>query len=596
MLVRAAKHSRPVRPVKTLRNGSAQRASLPPSCHGSLPGTRASATSPLVPSEPDSSASSPRTPAPAPAPASAPPSPNADAAAAPPAPDVARTAGRGGLAIAGAKVSFILFGFVQQLLLPRLIGVDGYGAVSVVFAAVSVVNNVIVATGIQGVSRAVSSASPERVGLVFRKTLLIHAALAMIVSAAFAAIAGTIADFANAPHITQPLRITAAVVLLYGIYAPLVGALNGRRRFLVQAGLDVGYAALRTTAIAAGAILFLRLNKSGVVGVIAGFVAAAAIIVPVALTRTGTGTSAGTDKSGADITPRTNDHIAFLFPLIVGQTFLNLLLQTDFFLLRRFIGAAAGSSPEGVKAADELIAVYRGAQLFAFLPYQILMSISFILFPMLARAKAEGDAAAVREYTRTGVRLGLLTTGLMCGAVSALAPHVLHLAFPEKIWTNGGDTLRLLSIGLGSFAILGITCSALTSLGRERDAAALTAGTVALVAAACWILVPRAELGQPMLLATAAATSGAVTLAVLIGAFQLARVAGGFVAPMTLGRVLVALGVAVAVGSRIPWMGRVMVPLQAALVGGIYIVVLMLLRELNNKDLNLVRRVIGMRA
>lgn len=526
----------------------------------------------------------------APASASASESASASAPASAPAPDVVRTAGRGGLAIAGAKVSFILFGFVQQLLLPRLIDVDGYGAVAVVFAAVSVVNNVIVATGIQGVSRAVSSASPDRADLVFRKTLLIHAALAMIVSAAFAAAAGAITDFVNAPHIEQPIRISAAIVLLYGIYAPLVGALNGRRRFLEQAALDIGYGALRLTAIAAAAIAFTRLNKGGVLGVVTGFVAAAAIIVPVALTRTGTG------KSGPVSSPRTSDHIAFLFPLIVGQTFLNLLLQTDFFLLRRFIGAAAGEGPDAVKAADELIAVYRGAQLFAFLPYQILMSITFILFPMLARARAQNDAAAIRSYTQTGIRLGILATGLMCGAVSALAPHVLHLAFPKEIWSNGGDTLRLLSIGLGAFAILGITCAALTSLGREREAAALTASTVAFVALACSIFVPRAELGPPMLLATAAATSCAVTLAVLIGAYRLARVAGGFVAPLTLVRALVALAVAIAVGSRIPWMGHILVPFQAMLVGGIYLAVLVVLRELNNKDLDLVRRVIGMRA
>jgi stage V sporulation protein B len=520
----------------------------------------------------------------------APADPGSGSAAPAASPDVARTAGRGGLAIAGAKVSFILFGFVQQLLLPILIGVDGYGAVAVIFAAVSVVNNVIVATGIQGVSRAVSGASPERAEIVFRKTLLLHVALAMIVSAAFAAGAGVITAFVKAPHLKEPLRITAAVVLLYGIYAPLVGALNGRRRFLEQAALDVGYGALRTGAIAACAVAFIRLNKSGVLGVVVGFVAAAAIIVPIALARAGTG------KSGDVSSPRTGDHIAFLFPLIVGQVFLNLLLQTDFFLLRRFIGAAAGTGPDAVKAADELIAVYRGAQLFAFLPYQILMSITFILFPMLARARAENDAAAITTYTRTGIRLGLLTTGLMCGAVSALAPHVLHLAFPEKIWANGGDTLRLLSLGLGSFAILGITCAALTSLGREREAAALTACTVTFVAVACRAIVPQAELGPPMLVATAAATSCAVTLAGLIGAFRLARVAGGFVAPLTLGRVLVAVAVAVAVGSRIPWMGRVLVPFQAMLVGGIYVAVLVVLRELDKKDLELVRRVIGMRA
>ncbi|HZF51828.1 MAG TPA: lipopolysaccharide biosynthesis protein [Polyangiaceae bacterium] len=593
MLVRAAKHSqlaRPVKPLCALLGDLRADRQLPPASTPRIVARWACiCDKPLVPPEPESPAGNPARPAP-PDPASSPAATPATPATLAAAPDVARTAGRGGLAIAAAKVSFIVFGFVQQLLLPLLIGVDGYGAVAVVFAAVSVVNNVIVATGIQGVSRAVSSAAPERAEIVFRKTLLIHVGLAMIVSAAFAASAGLIAAFVKAPHIEEPLRISAAVVLLYGIYAPLVGALNGRRRFLEQAAFDVGYGALRTGAIAAFALVFIRLNKSGVLGVIVGFVAAAAIIVPVALGRIGTG------KSGDVPAPRPLDHIAFLLPLILGQASLSLLLQTDLFLLRRFIGDAAGAGPDGVKTADELIAVYRGAQLFAFLPYQILMSITFILFPMLARARVENDAAAIRSYTRTGIRLGLLITGLMCGAVSALAPHVLHLAFPEKIWANGGDTLRLLSLGLGAFAILGITCAALTSLGREREAAALTGSTVGFVALACKLFVPQAELGPPMLIATAAATSCAVTCACLIGAVRLARVAGGFVAPLTLGRVLVALAVAVAVGSRVPWMGRVVVPVQAMLVGGIYLAILVVLREIGKEDLNLVRRVLGMRS
>jgi stage V sporulation protein B len=503
--------------------------------------------------------------------------------------DPARAAGRGGLAIAGAKVSFILFGFIQQLILPLLVGVDGYGAVSVVFAAVGVVNNVIVATGIQGVSRAVSSASPDRVEQVFRHTLRIHVALAMIVSVAFGVFAGTIASFVNAPHITEPLRLTAAVVLIYGIYAPLVGGLNGRHRFGIQAGLDVAYSVIRTACIAAGAILFIRMGKGGVLGVAAGFVAAAAIILPIAVSRVGIG------KLG-DAPVRAGEHIAFLFPLIVGQTFLNLLLQTDFFLLRRFIGAVAGSGAAGAKAADELIAVYRGCQLFAFLPYQILMSITFILFPMLARARADNDAAAVRSYTRTGIRLGIVTTGLMCGAVASLAPHVLRLAFPEKIWANGGDTLRILAIGLGAFAILGITCAALTSLGRERRAAALTGSTVILVAAACSTFVPRAEFGPPMLIATAAATSCALTVSAVVGAVQLARVAGGFVSPLTLARVVAAVAAVVLLGFKIPWMGKLLVPVQAALVAVAYVVILIALREIGRDDLAVLRRILRRRA
>src|SRR5690349_20806503 len=59
--------------------------------------------------------------------------------------ETTRAAGRGGLAIAVAKVSFILFGFAQQVVLPRLLQEDGYGEVSLVLSVVSIVNNVVVA-------------------------------------------------------------------------------------------------------------------------------------------------------------------------------------------------------------------------------------------------------------------------------------------------------------------------------------------------------------------------------------------------------------------------------------------------------------------
>ncbi|AUX20618.1 integral membrane protein [Sorangium cellulosum] len=540
---------------------------------------------PLPPQPPDAPAS-PAASAPVdpsqPSPAPSPPTP----APSPAGPTAARSAGRGGLAIAFAKVSFIVFGFIQQLILPRLLGVDGYGEVSVVLAGVGVVNNVIVATGIQGVSRAVSSVAERDVAEAFRRTLALHAVLAVVVSAGFALLAGSIASFSAAPHIATPLRLAAAIVLLYGLYAPLVGALNGQRRFLAQAGFDIAYGALRTASIAAGAILFLRAGQSGVLGAIAGFVAAAGIIVPLALSRTGLGR-----RGSAGPTPR--EHLVFLLPLAVSQTFLNFLLQTDFFLLRRFLGQATDALALGQKAADDLIGVYRGAQLFAFLPYQLLFSITFILFPMLARAHAEGDRAAVRRYTMTGVRLSFLLTGLLVAPISGLAPHVLRFAFPVEIWSRGGGALRVLSLGMGAFAVLGVASAALTSLRRERIAAALTASTVALVALGCSLAVPRAPFGTDMLVSSAVATSLALATAALVAGALLHRVAGGFVAARTALRVLAAMAAAIALGAQLPWLGKIAVLGEALLVGLVYIALLVATRELGRDDLATLRQAFG---
>jgi stage V sporulation protein B len=502
--------------------------------------------------------------------------------------ETTRAAGRGGLAIAAAKVSFILFGFAQQVVLPRprFLGVAGYGQFSLVLGIVSIVNNVMIATSIQGVSHAVSSAPEGRGEQAFRRTLGVHLVLAVILAAGFAALAGVVADLEKAPSIAVPLRLGAAIVLLYGIYGPLVGSLNGRRRFGTQAALDTGYGAMRMAAIVLGALLFQRAGGSGVLGAVAGFVAAALVIVPVALSRTGIG-RAGEGKAE----PTTEAYLAFLVPLAVSQAFLNLLMQTDSLLLRSFTGAAASSET----AADALQGVYRGAQLFSFLPYQLLMSITFILFPMLARAQAEGDRAAVKRYTVTGVRLALVLTVLMTGTVAATAPHLLRVVFPVEIWSAGGDVLRVLSLGMGSFSVLGILCAALTGLGHARRSAGLTLVAVALVAAGSVVLVPRAPFGPGMLVSSAIAASIGLTTAAVIGGFMLHRVAGGSARPLTLARCLAALAITVTLGSRIPWLGVAGTVVEAAAAFAIGLVVLIVLGEVGREDLERVLAVAGRR-
>src|SRR5262249_41210661 len=144
--------------------------------------------------------------------------------------------------------------------------------------------------------------------------------------------------------------------------------------------LDVTYTVLRTLGMAGAAWLFLRGGSSGVVGAAVGFVLSATTIVPIAVSLAGLG-----ERGGAP-SWTTPSYLAFLAPLALGQAFLNLLMQTDLIVLSHYAGKMAENPDIGMKAANELVGVYRSVQLFAFLPYQLLMSISFVLFPMLARA------------------------------------------------------------------------------------------------------------------------------------------------------------------------------------------------------------------
>src|SRR5258708_2094063 len=92
----------------------------------------------------------------------------------------AKSAGRGGLAIALAKVSFIVFGFGQTLVLPAVLGTDGYGVIARILATVGILNNVIVGVSIQGVSRTVSGGGERDAPSAFRRGLVIHGAISVV--------------------------------------------------------------------------------------------------------------------------------------------------------------------------------------------------------------------------------------------------------------------------------------------------------------------------------------------------------------------------------------------------------------------------------
>jgi len=228
--------------------------------------------------------------------------------------DAARHAGRGGVAVLAAKVFFILSGLVQQVALPRLIGADGYGAFARIAAMGNIANNVVVSASIQGVSHSIACTPDDQTDVTLRRTFRTHLAMAIPVALAFFFFAPVYARFQGAPHIVRPLQVVAIVVLFYGLYAPLVGALNGQRRFTAQARLDIIYAFLRTAGLLGLGWLFAY-GGHGVLGACIGFAGAAVLIFPVALRTTGLGRP-GTAG------PTVRQHLQFIAPVVLGQVFL----------------------------------------------------------------------------------------------------------------------------------------------------------------------------------------------------------------------------------------------------------------------------------
>lgn len=451
--------------------------------------------------------------------------------------DGVRKAGRGGLAIAAAKIYFILMGFVQQVAFGHILGLGGYGALSSALSAGSIVTNPITQASIQGMSREIAGAPLEQRPLVLRHLLRLHTAFAVAAAALFFLLAEPLAHWLRAPHIAAPLRILSSILLLYGVYTPLVGALNGAGRFVSQAALDVMAATLRTVGLLGGAYWATRSaaasSLGGPAGAAIGFGGAALAIMIIALVVVGVGRSGGSS-------PAWTRYGAFMLPLLFGQGLLNLLFQADGLLLRRFASEAALASGLGPATADPFVGAYRAAQLFGFLPYQLLMSVTFILFPLLAQANALGNRELVRDYVRSGLRLALLLAGLMAGVLIGVPRGLIALAYTAEAADLGAGALRILGVGLGFLAVLGVMTSALNSLGASRGSLLVTATALASVVGLCWFTVRGQPLGPDLLGRTAMATSIGLGVACALAVTLLFRLTGALVRVVSLLRVLLA--------------------------------------------------------
>ncbi len=497
-------------------------------------------------------------------------------------------AGRGGLALAGGKIYFLVMGLVQQILLKAVLGLSGYGAYSTVSSIASISYNPLVQAGIQGMSREIASSDDRQVPQVQRRVLGFHFILAVASAALFFGASGWVANFIGAPHVVSALRILSVLLFLYAMYAPLIGYLNGRRRFLGQAGLDVTAATLRTIGLVAGAYAattwMTSESESGrtmlrVEGAALGFCVAGVLILGAAVKMTGVGRTGGSR-------PPMRAYFYILLPIFGGQLLLNLLFQADALLLRRFAAEAAVAAQLAPEAADKYVGAYRATQLYCFLPFQLLSSVTFVLFPLLASAQAGGKRDEVAALVARGLRIALVLGGLIISTLVAVPGGLIALVFGAEASAIGADAMRILAVGMGFFALLGVMTTAMNSLGGEKQSFILIGLAVALVTGLSILLARGEDLSASLLNRVAIATSTAMIATTTVAALRLHRLAGGGLSLLSLARTSAGVAVAGLVTAQFFSGGHMLTLAGACAAATIYLAVLIITRELDRKDLN----------
>ena len=490
-------------------------------------------------------------------------------------PDKAVGAGRGVLYIAVAKLYFIVVGFALETLLPRLLGKALYGGYGVVNVFVSNINNVIVTGTIQAVSRP-TTADPSRADDVKAAGLRMQLYVALPVAVLYCALAPLWAWIEHDPGKAGLLALSAAVVAFYSIYTVFVGSANGTRQFHKQAGLDMTFATLRV-----GGILTLAALGLGVWGVIEAWVAAAAVVMLIAIVLVGFPANLRAGSVGP--------MLRFFAGVALYLVITNLILSVDTFLLKRLVTEwfVAHGMADPATLADVQIAHYRVVQNLARPSYQLMIAVTFVVFPLVSRSTFEKDVEKTRAYVRTTMRYSLVFAALMGAVVAAESGPIIDLLYgnDRSYATEGRLALAILSLGMVAFSMFTIAGTILNSAGHTRDTVAVAALTLVLLAVGLVIGIPLGAPGHEVLAIAASATSMAMVLGAAASGAYLWRRFRAFVPLLTVVRVAAATVATMVAGRFFVPHGKVMTLVSVAVCAAVYLAVIVATRELGPADL-----------
>ena len=410
--------------------------------------------------------------------------------------ETARTTGRGFLVITAAKLWFMVTGALIQLGLPIVFGsAELFGVFKIVTEAIGLLNMVVITGSLQAVAKLVSE-RPDRAREIVNQALKLQLMLGVPLTLVYALASPWIAGaFFNDPTLAPLMQVSSLIILFYAYYAIFVGYLNGIKSFVRQASLDIGFQTMKTIGM-----LGLVAAGFGVAGAVWGFAGAAGMICLISgvwtmrILRAGQPEKAPEKEEGGEEIDRDQlKRLGTFLLLVMAYTFaLNGLLRADLFVLKSIASRApeawSALAPVFGTVSDKFEGFYGAALNLSRLPYQGVIAVTFVIFPLISEATFQQDRDRTRVYIEDTFRYCLI---LIAGVALPLIFNADSLigALYSTDYQAAADALAIMSTSIIFFALFYVAATIITGAGRPGVAGILMGISLLISAGLNWAFI-----------------------------------------------------------------------------------------------------------
>lgn len=463
---------------------------------------------------------------------------------------------KGALYLSASSIILMAAGYAVNIFLGRYLGPAEYGTYGVVIALMTAVNLMQTAGLPQAVAKYIAE-DETNAEKILKTGFFLQIISTLIIVPLFFLIATPLAALLNDTSLITYLQLTALIFPFYGIFALYTGFYNGLHNFKKQAYLNGAYGITKVITVL-GFVPFFHLY-----GVIIGFIISPLLAMIAGFHLPKVSTKAFPYKK----------LLLFSLPLIAFAIFANLMQSIDLFFIKALLHDEASAG------------FYTAGQNVARIPFFVVTALAAVLFPGISRSVKQNLPEQTKNLIRKALRLSLLILLPSITLLVATSTQITQLLY-SSTYAPAAEPLRILLIGGGFFTLFTIFTFILSGAGSPTQSSILAGAGVLLSAFFCMFLIPMYGMSG----AAYATMLSALFIMVIAGIlvynkfkvlFSLRMFANVFFAATSIGIIMQFMPTT-----------PLLLPIAYLFLFCLYVFLLIILRELTNEDLNLVRSVL----